>query len=881
MTTKQTQHRGTALKLSLLIPLAAAFGCGGPEPTPPGEPTETVKTSALTGSGLPNAAGWWSFDEKCTTTTVYDTLTLPAAANGTKKNGVACVEGQIGRAVSLDGVDDVVEIPDRANLRFTSAMTIAAWVKPISAAGFIAGKWESPNSYQLSLSAGKPVFSLTFPNGGSGTLVTVTGPTALPTTSYSHVAGVYDGTALRLYVNGAQVATVSRTGSMQSSTALVRVGKLPSGSAFKGSVDELRLYGVALSATETNRLANGLPHRRIRAVAVDPKLAGSTSRLHTQFPTWRTPEAVLQYWTDFVNAGAGQTVYLPEDGDYASAIKYLQEVPWNNTDFPGYCSYSMGNSLVVQTAEQYMTTAHPAMPGDIFRVFKSTNPSLPFDLVADANAQLFHELIVITPPDWGFGREGTMVANTNDGTAFASHDGLMRFSALQTNKKFMFHGVNFERDDRNLEQYMHRVEATMSHAYSPIASGDPLDACGVGGTWNSSTDVHDYQTPWDLFTTQDTEKVADFGDNYFVLAEANVGQAHRMPNTIPEYVRDQSDQVPSNYQLWSGFPQSYPLDLTRRNRRVMVSCETWTTAGCVSAAPSYDAWIWELRQVPKNDGTTDGRSNNWWKYITNANYQVGRGQANVTRPVVGPFHGAMDLTLTIQEHNILLRWKAEATQAGSYQVQWSTDRVNWALATTLAGSVTSWQDGRPAPGLDTFYRVKWINGATTLYSDVLGANVGGATFVDVNGGQRPVVGLSISLYQTGVPYVRWEIPNSCGLSNGQAHAPCALTGTTCASNVCRGGDGQRLSDYHDGLAHYQVQKREAGFAIIRTVNRKPHPNQYNHMNFTAADAAAASGAVSGYRVAAYQDDGSWQGLGSFYGQSDMVLAVPNQETVGY
>src|SRR4030095_10749390 len=126
-----------------------------------------------------------------------------------------------------------------------------------------------------------------------------------------------------------QVATTARTGTMQSSSASIRVGKLTTGSALAGSVDELRLYGVAVSAPQVNRLANGLPHRRIRAVAIDPKLAGSQSRLHTQFPSWRTPEAVLQYWADWVNTGAMQTIYLPEDGDYASAIKYVEEVAWN------------------------------------------------------------------------------------------------------------------------------------------------------------------------------------------------------------------------------------------------------------------------------------------------------------------------------------------------------------------------------------------------------------------------------------------------------------------------------------------------------------------------------------------------------------------------
>src|SRR5262245_59479560 len=127
MRAKPSSARIPTSKLSLLLPVAVALGgCGGVQSEPTSVPTDTVRTSALTGSGLPAAAGWWSFDEKCTTTTVYDTLTLPAAANGSKAGGAGCVEGQIGRAISFDGVDDSATITDRANLHFTSAMTISA-----------------------------------------------------------------------------------------------------------------------------------------------------------------------------------------------------------------------------------------------------------------------------------------------------------------------------------------------------------------------------------------------------------------------------------------------------------------------------------------------------------------------------------------------------------------------------------------------------------------------------------------------------------------------------------------------------------------------------------------------------------------------------------
>ncbi len=869
--------------LALAAPLVGA-ACHGETGLPSNTASdETVTRLALTGSGLPTPAGWWSFDEKCSTSVVYDTLTLPATANGSELNGVGCVEGQIGRAVSFDGVDDMVQIPDRANLHFTNAMTMSAWVKRTSATGFIAGKWASPNSYQLTLNAGKPVFSLTFAGGASGTLVSVTGPTALSTTAYSHVAGVYDGATMRLYVNGTQVASVARTGTLLSSSAPIRVGKVPSGSAFQGSVDELRLYGVALSATQVGRLASGLPHRRIRAVAFDPLRANSTLRMHTMFANWRAPEVVLQWWTEALNFGAGETLYLPEDGDYASAVKYVEEIPWNNTSYVGGCEYVRGNSLVVNTAEQYfdMVTNNlprPQSDQDIFRAFKAFNPALNFDLIADANGQYFHEMIAVSLPGPGW-KEGTMVANTNDGTAYASHDGVLRDPGLQMNKKFIFHGVGFEKDERNLEQFMHREELTLSLAFSTVASGDPtVDHCGTGQTWGlSAIDPHNDNTPFDLFTTNDTQ---NDGDNYVVLGEAHVGWAHQPPNAVVQYVRDHDDRVPSNYQFWATFPQNYPFDLTKRNRRVMVSCETWDGVGqCGRSDRDTFAMTWQLQQLPKNDGFFDGRANNWWKYVSNPNYQVGRGQA-VTKPVKGPFHGAMDLSLTLQQHNIVLRWKTEVAQLGSYQVQWSTDRVTWTPLVTLPGSASNWQGGLSQPGIDTFYRVRWTSGTTNLFSDQLGVNIGGATPVNVSGDQRPPINLTIALYQQGVPYVRWELPNSCGLGNSDPNAPCTTSDLTCQAGVCRNPGGVRMSDYHGGLAHYQLLKRETGYSIIGSVGRKPNADQFNHMNFSSADPAAAGGAVSGYRVIAYHDDGTGSGLGSTYGQTDVVLAVPNQATVG-
>ena len=79
----------------------------------------------------------------------------------------------------------------------------------------------------------------------------VAGPTALPLNSWSHLASTYNGTTLRLYVNGTQVASKAISGSIVSSTGALRIGGNSVWTEyFTGRIDEVRIYNRALSANE-------------------------------------------------------------------------------------------------------------------------------------------------------------------------------------------------------------------------------------------------------------------------------------------------------------------------------------------------------------------------------------------------------------------------------------------------------------------------------------------------------------------------------------------------------------------------------------------------------------------------------------------------------
>src|SRR5207248_1621486 len=86
---------------------------------------------------------------------------------------------------------------------------------------------------------------------GSGSHWTIYGTAALPVNSWSHVAVTYDGASLRLYVNGTQVASQAQTGNLITSTNPLQIGGDSTyGQFFQGTIDEVRVYNVALTATQ-------------------------------------------------------------------------------------------------------------------------------------------------------------------------------------------------------------------------------------------------------------------------------------------------------------------------------------------------------------------------------------------------------------------------------------------------------------------------------------------------------------------------------------------------------------------------------------------------------------------------------------------------------
>jgi hydrogenase maturation factor HypE len=90
---------------------------------------------------------------------------------------------------------------------------------------------------------------MTIALGGVDQSASATASLALNT--WTHLAATYDGTTVRLFVNGVQAGTRAVSGSLAASTGALRIGgNAVWGEYFSGRIDEVRIYNRALSAAE-------------------------------------------------------------------------------------------------------------------------------------------------------------------------------------------------------------------------------------------------------------------------------------------------------------------------------------------------------------------------------------------------------------------------------------------------------------------------------------------------------------------------------------------------------------------------------------------------------------------------------------------------------
>ncbi|RYD33237.1 MAG: LamG domain-containing protein [Verrucomicrobiaceae bacterium] len=219
-------------------------------------------TALLLGTALAGAA-----------TTSVNTGSLGAAANGTNSDGVTLsansplaapgdLSGSYGGGSTATPVNTTIPYNAAVNPSAASPFTIEFWVNPNQDTN---NGWApvfnrvsaSPRSgwtfFQRGSAGGGWNLALYNGDGSSVGKQITGGGSAFAVGAWTHVAGVWDGADLSLYINGVNSGSASSgTGYNASTSAVLSVGSYANGdnSFLGGLVDETAFYGQALTAAQ-------------------------------------------------------------------------------------------------------------------------------------------------------------------------------------------------------------------------------------------------------------------------------------------------------------------------------------------------------------------------------------------------------------------------------------------------------------------------------------------------------------------------------------------------------------------------------------------------------------------------------------------------------
>ena len=158
-------------------------------------------------SASPGLVAAYGFEEGSGTTVVDSS---GSGNDGSIVNAARTSAGVFGSALNFDGSSARVIVPDSASLHLANAMTLEAWVKPST----VTNAWRdviNKGDDNYFLEATSQMGSLPAGGGSFGGVVgTAFGRDPLSTETWTHLALTYNGSQLRLYLDGVRVASVPR-----------------------------------------------------------------------------------------------------------------------------------------------------------------------------------------------------------------------------------------------------------------------------------------------------------------------------------------------------------------------------------------------------------------------------------------------------------------------------------------------------------------------------------------------------------------------------------------------------------------------------------------------------------------------------------------------
>jgi hypothetical protein len=203
---------------------------------------------------------YWKFDEGSGLTA--------ADSSGNGNNGAligpAWVSGKIGKALDFDGANDKVNAGD---IDITGDFSISVWIYPHSSPNtdgqfgvvskdnandvinyaILYGLWSSNESDK----------KIRFRFRNQSSEYNVKSNAEVPLNTWTHILGTYNGSNLKIYINGSLDSSASAAASLPTHNSKLAIGGRFTGgnsSLFDGIIDDVRIYGRALSPGEIQQL---------------------------------------------------------------------------------------------------------------------------------------------------------------------------------------------------------------------------------------------------------------------------------------------------------------------------------------------------------------------------------------------------------------------------------------------------------------------------------------------------------------------------------------------------------------------------------------------------------------------------------------------------
>lgn len=244
--------------------------------------------------------------------------------------------GNPNSAYTFNGTTNYIEVSYSPELNPTEQLTVSAWVN--------ATYWGPYNYSNTIVDCEVPGMHMGFGLRGGATTAgffiatwsnwktTYSDPGTIAADTWYHLAGSYDGSALKLYINGMVADSLACGGSMDPSNLHLRIGTNNSGLRyFHGVIDEVRIYSRALSQAEIDTLAG------VTAIAapvlISPEDGSSLPEMIFPPFVWHAADSAVYYRFQLAPSASFSPGYLIEDFTTVDTTVVLVPPPQNSGPF--------------------------------------------------------------------------------------------------------------------------------------------------------------------------------------------------------------------------------------------------------------------------------------------------------------------------------------------------------------------------------------------------------------------------------------------------------------------------------------------------------------------------------------------------------------------